>query len=96
MQWYAFSGDLGAIPVENCPGNMDRFFYSKSDIAFTVWALCHLSVLFFYIGRHAPLEYPFTSHSNNGRRPQIFTALSSSMPRRIQALIDAQGGSTKY
>ncbi|KAE8741980.1 hypothetical protein FOCC_FOCC012459 [Frankliniella occidentalis] len=30
------------------------------------------------------------------RRPQIFRALASSMPRRIQAVIDNNGGSTKY
>ncbi|KAE8741324.1 hypothetical protein FOCC_FOCC013145 [Frankliniella occidentalis] len=30
------------------------------------------------------------------RRPQIFRALSESMPRRIEAVIDAQGGSIKY
>lgn len=30
------------------------------------------------------------------RRPQIFQILSSSMPRRIEALIEAQGNVTKY
>ncbi|KAE8738443.1 hypothetical protein FOCC_FOCC016075 [Frankliniella occidentalis] len=154
MQWFAFSGNLGAISVLNCPGNMDRFDYRdnvlEGELLPRMNELLGENVPFVFVQDNAPIHnaivvrdwfqehrhiqkivWPANSPDMNPienvfgmialewdprfertpealniharevyasiqRRPQIFRALSSSMPRRIQALIEANGDVTKY